>query len=89
MYYEIYDTYNEGCKDERRNGLNRNASTRKVKVIRENGQYEQNKRVHDDNPETERKNDDGAEREREDRLKNPVQEREDERDKGKLVNVCA
>ena len=89
MYYEIYDTYNEGCKDERRNGLNRNASTRKVKVIRENGQYEQNKRVHDDNPETERENDDGAEREREDRLKNPVQEREDERDKGKLVNVCA
>ncbi len=84
MYYEIHDAYDEGCEDERRNGLNSNASSRKVNMIRENGQEKQDERVHDDESEAERQDDETTEQERKDGLQYPVQQRENEGNDGDL-----
>ena len=87
MYYEVQYADYECPEDERENALNRNASMKKVKVIGDNRQRVKDECVYNKDTESERDYDDRAEDEREDRLYNPVQERENKREQYKLCPV--
>ena len=84
MNYKVHSAYDEGCQNERWNGLNRNTPMDKVKLgeFGKIGRKPEDDRVHEDEPEPKREDDDGAEDKREDRFEEKIEdgEREAEED---------
>ena len=89
MNGEVYGAHDNGCQEERRNGLYCNAPMEKVNVICEDRKDIQDDCVHDDDAETERDHDDGSEDECEERLQEKVEDCKDEADHDELPNIGA
>jgi len=89
---EVNDTDNQGGEEQRRKEVCRlynNTSMQKVNVIGDDGEEIKNDAVHDEHAEPERKDDDRAEDEGEDRLQEEVEYGEHKRDENERDPIAA
>lgn len=87
MNKEVYGAYDEGCEEERRNGLYDNTSMKEVNVIRDNREKPEDDRIHYNYAKAKGEDNDRAEYKLEYRLQNEVEKSQEKRNKDERLPI--